>query len=351
MYPISAADSVSPAIQRTRDFLFRPFRWGTYLKLGLVAIITEGLGANLHTQANSNHSSGHGPMIYSPSDIKPEWIAGIVFALLLAMVVSIIVFYLITRLRFAFFHCLTHNIREIGPGWRLYGSQALRFFGLNLAVGFGFLVLVVLIAIPFVKGFWRLFHETAPGTMPNIGLLLALVLPLIPIILLLGLAGFLADMVLRDWMLPHYALDDASAGEAWMEVWDRVTSEKRQFIVYALLRIVLPTIAAVAMFMVLLIPGIALAGAFGAFEYGIHSAFADSTGGAAVAGIALQVFFGVIAFGLALLVGICLGGPVSTGLREYALIFYGGHYRALGDLLYPPAASASLAGTGSPSVA
>jgi len=350
MYPISAADSVSPAIQRTRDFLFRPFRWGTYLKLGLVAIITEGLGANLHTQANSNHSSGHGPMIYSPY-IKPEWIAGIVFALLLAMVVSIIVFYLITRLRFAFFHCLTHNIREIGPGWRLYGSQALRFFGLNLAVGFGFLVLVVLIAIPFVKGFWRLFHETAPGTMPNIGLLLALVLPLIPIILLLGLAGFLADMVLRDWMLPHYALDDASAGEAWMEVWDRVTSEKRQFIVYALLRIVLPTIAAVAMFMVLLIPGIALAGAFGAFEYGIHSAFADSTGGAAVAGIALQVFFGVIAFGLALLVGICLGGPVSTGLREYALIFYGGHYRALGDLLYPPAASASLAGTGSPSVA
>ena len=349
MYPISAADSVSPAIQRTRDFLFRPFRWGTYLKLGLVAIITEGLGANLHTQANSNHSSGHGPMIYSPSDIKPEWIAGIVFALLLAMVVSIIVFYLITRLRFAFFHCLTHNIREIGPGWRLYGSQALRFFGLNLAVGFGFLVLVVLIAIPFVKGFWRLFHETAPGTMPNIGLLLALVLPLIPIILLLGLAGFLADMVLRDWMLPHYALDDASAGEAWMEVWDRVTSEKRQFIVYALLRIVLPTIAAVAMFMVLLIPGIALAGAFGAFEYGIHSAFADSTGGAAVAGIALQVCFGLLAFGLAVLAGICLGGPLSTGLREYALIFYGGRYQALGDILYPPAAAST--GAGSPSVA
>jgi hypothetical protein len=283
-------------------------------------------------------------MIYSPSDIKPEWIAGIVAVVLVAIVVSIVVAYLITRLRFAFFHCLTHNIKEIGPGWRLYGSQALRFFGLNIAVGFGFLVLVVLIAIPFVKGFWRLFHETAPGTMPNIGLLLALVLPLIPIILLLALAGFLADMVLRDWMLPHYALDDASAGEAWIEVWDRVTSEKRQFIVYALLRIVLPTIAAVAMFMVLLIPGIALAGAFGAFEYGIHSAFADSTGGAAVAGIALQVFFGVIAFVLALLVGICLGGPVSTGLREYALLFYGGRYQALGDLLYPPAAAPSAMG-------
>ena len=44
MHTISAADSVFPAIRRTREFLFRPFVWGTYLKLGLVAIVTEGLG-------------------------------------------------------------------------------------------------------------------------------------------------------------------------------------------------------------------------------------------------------------------------------------------------------------------
>jgi len=41
------------------------------------------------------------------------------------------------------------------------------------------------------------------------------------------------------------------------------------------------------------------------------------------------------------LAGICLGGPVSTGLREYALMFYGGRYQALGDVLYPPAAPAA----------
>jgi hypothetical protein len=26
---------------------------------------------------------------------------------------------------------------------------------------------------------------------------------------------------------------------------------------------------------------------------------------------------------------------LSTGIREYALIFYGGRYKALGDILYP----------------
>ena len=47
-------------------------------------------------------------------------------------------------------------------------------------------------------------------------------------------------------------------------------------------------------------------------------------------------FFGLLAFGLMLLASICLGGPVSTGIREYALIFYGGRYQALGEILYPP---------------
>ena len=47
MIPISAVDSVSLAIQRTREFLFRQFTWGTYLKLSLVAIITEGVWGQL----------------------------------------------------------------------------------------------------------------------------------------------------------------------------------------------------------------------------------------------------------------------------------------------------------------
>jgi hypothetical protein len=336
MRAISAVDSVSPAIQRTREFLFRPFNWGTYLKLGLVAIITEGVGSNFHSSSHGGHSLGHGPTVYSPFNLAPEWVAAIVAAVLAAVVLSIVVFYLITRLRFAFFHCLIHNTKEIRPGWRLYRAQAMRFFWLNLVAGFAFLLLVVLVALPFVAGFWRLFHETPQGSQPDLGLLLTLILPLIPIILLLVLVGVVADVVLRDWMLPHFALDNATAGEAWTRVWARIKAEKRQFIVYALLRLILPVIAMIGLFIVLLIPGLMLAGSVAAIEYGIHSVFADATGASALVGVLLEVFFGLVAFGLALLAGICLGGPVSTGIREYALIFYGGRYQALGDILYPP---------------
>ncbi|MGO9936385.1 MAG: hypothetical protein ACLPH3_01820 [Terracidiphilus sp.] len=339
MPAISAVDAVSLAVRRTRDFLFRPFSWGTYLKLGLVAIVTEGIGSNFHSSTHNNHPSAHGPMIHSPMDIPPAWIAAIVGAVLVAIVVSIVVFYLVTRLRFAFFHCLVHKTKEIGPGWRLYGAQAMRFFWLNVVVGICFLLLTVLVALPFVAGFWRLFHESQQGAHLNIGLLLSLVLPLIPIILLLALAGIVTDLILRDWMLPHFALEDATSGEAWGSVWPRIMAEKKEFFVYTLLRVVLPTIATIALFMLLIIPGLAVAGIFAAIEWGVHSAFADATGGSAIAGVLLQVFFGVLGFAFALFAGICLGGPVSTGVREYALLFYGGRYQVLGDILFPPAAN------------
>ena len=276
-------------------------------------------------------------MIYSPSHIPMVWIAASVAAVLLVIVVSLFVFYLITRLRFAFFHCLIHRTKEIRPGWHLYREPATRFFWLNVVVGFCFVALVGLLSLPFVAGFWRLFREARRAGHPDIGMVLSLVLPLIPIIIVLVLVGLVADLVLRDLMMPHYALDDATAGEAWAEVWTSIKAEHRQFLAYILLRVVLPTIAMIALFIVLLIPGAILAGAFGAIEYGVHSAFANSTGGAAVAGSMLQAFFGLVALVFMALAGICLGGPLSTGIREYALIFYGGRYPVLGNILDPPA--------------
>ncbi|MGA9585215.1 MAG: hypothetical protein WBQ95_07795 [Terracidiphilus sp.] len=339
MYAMSAADAISPAVLRTRDFLFRPFSWGTFLKLGLVALITEGQGSNFRSSTSSHggggSSSAHGPMIHSLSEIPPLWIAEGVAAILLAFVIAAAIFYLVTRLRFAFFHCLVHNTKLIRPGWELYKEQSSRFFWLNIAVAFCFLLLVGLIAIPFAAGFWRVFHDMQASGHPNIGLVIGLVLPLLPIIFLLIVTAIALDIIMRDWMLPHMALENASAGEAWNSVWARIKAEKGQFFAYALLRLILPIIASIAIFMILLIPGLVLAGAVAGVEFGLHSAFANSTGSASVAGIMLQVFFGVVAFGFAVLASICLGGPLSTAVREYAILFYGGRYPVLGDLLYP----------------
>ncbi len=44
-----------------------------------------------------------GPVINSLQDIKPEWIVMIAAVLVLVLIISIVIFYLVTRLRFAFF--------------------------------------------------------------------------------------------------------------------------------------------------------------------------------------------------------------------------------------------------------
>jgi hypothetical protein len=339
----SAADAISPAVYRTRQFLFAPpFRWSTFLKLCLVAAITEGVGTNLRSSLDKSHTAtttttGHPGVIGNPfSHLSPEIITALVAGFIAVMVIGLLLAYLVTRLRFAYFHCLVHNTRELKPGWYLYRDQAFRFFLMNLAVGVGFLVVLALVAIPFAAGFWRVYQQVQAEGHPDWGLVISLILPLIPIAITIAVAALLVDIGLRDWMLPHYALENATAGQAWHAVWSRIRQEKMQFFFYAILRVIGPIAASIALFLLLIIPSLISLGAVGAAEWGIHSAFAGSSGASSVAGIMLEGFVGLLAFAFAVVVGISLGGPLSTGIREYALLFYAGRYQALASLMFAP---------------
>ena len=65
-----------------------PFSWGTYLKLGLVAIITEGSAYNFLLLRGGGGEHSRGPVLPAPMDIPPVRIAAMVAALLLAALVS-----------------------------------------------------------------------------------------------------------------------------------------------------------------------------------------------------------------------------------------------------------------------
>ncbi|HEX4067806.1 MAG TPA: hypothetical protein VHZ09_17425 [Acidobacteriaceae bacterium] len=274
-------------------------------------------------------------MVRAPFHPTPAMFAAIVVGVVLLFVVGLTIFYLVTRLRFAYFHCLIHDTKEIAPGWRLYATQATRFFLLNLVVGFCFLLLVGLVAVLFGTGIWRLVQESRASGHFDVGLMLSLVLPLIPVLLLLVILAFAADVILRDFMLPHYALDDATAGAAWSAVLARISAEKGSFFGYGLLRVILPILAMIAAAMVLIVPALLSGALVAVLEIGVHAVFGNATGAASGIGILVEVLIGLIALAVALFVGLCVGGPLSTAIREYALLFYGGRYPRLGDLLSP----------------
>jgi hypothetical protein len=124
--------------------------------------------------------------------------------------------------------------------------------------------------------------------------------------------------------------------EAWAAARGRIEAEKGRFFVYLLLRLLLPLVAGIALFLVLAIPLLIVFGIVAVAAVGFHALLADATGVGAVIRVVCEVLAGIVGAGLGLLVAFSLGGPIATWIRNYALLFYGGRYQALGDLLDPP---------------
>ena len=338
MYVLSATEAISPALNRTRDFLFRPFRWGNYLKFCAVAVLTEGTWANLKGNGGGAPPQGAGsPGI--PLNIDPGMIAALIACAILVVVLGIALMYVVVRLRFALFHSLLHRSRELTPGWHLYREQAMRFFVLSIVVAVGLLAVAAVALAPFVPGFIRVFRESKAAGHLIFGDFLPLILQLAPVVMLLVLACVVVDVVMRDFMLPHMALENATAGEAWSAVLERVMEEKGSFFLYAVLRVMLPFAATIALTIVLIFPAILLFGIPGVLFALVHAAQVHSTGAAWLVMVLLEVALGILMVAIGLLMAICFGGPVSVAIRNYALVFYGGRYELLGTVLAPTQAA------------
>lgn len=351
MITFSATEALTPAIERTKRLLFSPFRWQTYLKLCAVAVFTEGFGGNFNF-SSSSHSTAS-PQATSPSaaatsfssfSLSPHLIALIVGVTLASLVVGFALFYLITRLRFALFYCLAYQVKEIRPGWRLYREPANRFFWLYMAVALTFMVLIVLSVAPFVFGFYRIYQQTHAGGHFDVLFFFSLFVPAIALLILIALVAVAIDITLRDFMLPHYALEDLSAGGAWRAVRARITAEKGAFILYAVLRIVLPIAAVFALVIVLAIPILLLLGIFVLVFAGFHVALPTAAG----LRLTVEIMLGLTAAVIGILLAISFGGPLSIWVRNFALIFYGGRYPLLGDVLFPPPPPPMFSGDGMP---
>jgi hypothetical protein len=331
MRAFSASDAVAPAIQRTKRYLFQPFDLVTYLKLSAVACISEGFSANFNFSSHMHPSTGDViPSLFSLSDVILILI-GIGFVA--AILAGIFVFYLINRLRFAYFHCLLHQTTEIRPGWILYREQAERLFEAGLIIWAILLVVATLSLAPFLLAFLRIFREVKGGGPFDFHGFLLLALPFIGVGMLLCLVAGAVDVVVHDFMLPHVALDNASFREAWRAARVRIGAEKGRFFFYFVLRLMLPV---VTMIILLISAGIPLIGAFGVLMLcaaGFRSLFDDSTLLSTVFGMFFEVLFGLVGLVVGLFVAFGLGGPVATWVRNYALLFYGGRYEALGDIL------------------
>jgi hypothetical protein len=347
MITYSAAQAVSPAIERTKEFLLRPFRWGRFLKLTLVAFLTEGgmSSCNFNSHFPAGKSGGAIPPFHLPQIPQMHWpavavVLGVVAVVALIVIpVSLLIGYLLIRLRFSYFDCVLRLQDRIGPAWRRYHRQAMRYLGMSVCLGIAFTAFLAVVGYAIYQHFRPLFQSLGSGHPPNFFDFLPLIGVVLPLFLLLAVVGALVDGALSYFVLPRMALEDASISDSLSDVWSDIQFEPGQFALFFLLRFLATLAATILSVIALVIAMVIVAIVFvliGLLLKAISGGLLFAVGIPAV--IVATVFF--------LLAVIGLGGSIGTFRRNYALMFYGGRYQPLGDVLAPPLAPQQQWGPG-----
>ena len=334
----SAAQAISPAIEITKHFLFKPFRWQTFLKLALVAMLTEGgmSSCNFNSSFPSGNTNGQKVPFHWPHlpAMHLHWpamivVVGVVAAvLLLCIPIYLLVAYLLIRLRFSYFDCLLNRQRLIAPAWRRYHRQALRYLGLNLMIGVAVWIATGGVGVAIYLHFKALFQSLLGGGQPSFSEFLPVIAVAGPFFVLLAIFGGLLDTALSNFVLPRMALDDASIQDSLEDVWIDVKAEPGQFILFVLLKFLLGVVGSICGFIAIFIPMLFLVGIGALFVIllkGISTATALALGIPAALLLVAVLFLAIIA----------LGGTIGTFRRSYAMVFYAGRYPTLGEILQP----------------
>jgi hypothetical protein len=340
MITLSAAQAISPAIERTKQFLFQPFRLGRFLKLTLVALLAEGgmssCNFNWHVPSRIPGGSDHPfhpiPPMHLPQTSWPAMVVVLVVVAIIAIIViplMILIGYLLIRLRFSFFDCVLYQQDRIAPAWRRYHRQAMRYLGLTICVSLAFWAVILAAGLAIYEHFKPLFQSIGSSHGPGFVDFLPIISLALLLVLVLGLIGVFVHTALSYFVLPHMALEDASIRDALTDVWGDIEAEPWQYLFFLLLRFLVTLAATIIGIMALVIPFVILGG-IGAVIFLILKAF--SAGVAVLLAIPAAILLGAL-FLLAL---IGVSGTIGTFRRNYALLFYGGRYPPLGAILAPP---------------
>jgi hypothetical protein len=337
-YP-SAFQLISPAFERTKQFLFKPFRMGRFLKLTLVALLTEGGSAGISSGGNfpsSMHPGSSAPQNLPHIDwpALTHWATHLALigavVLLITLPIGLLVSYLLIRLRFSYFDCVLRQQDQISPAWGIYHRQALRYLGLTVLVGLGFWIVLIPIGYGVYEHFKPLIQSIFSGHPPDLWDLLPIFFVIAPLIMLLALVAAIVQMVMSCFVLPRMALEDASIGDALSDVWSDMAAEPGQFLLFAFLRLVLALAGTI-------IGGIAIFFPAGIlFVLGVIFVLVVKSMSMMLAFI-LGIPLAILAIALLLGIVIAVHGTVGTFMRNYAILFYGGRYPVLGSMLPPPA--------------
>jgi hypothetical protein len=353
-------ESISPAFARTKQMLFRPFRFGLWARLAVVALITGeaggvgGGGGSIpnfnRSRGGNNHWASHfgsqwasqwsdgwvrAAHLFSASgwEETEPYIGAIVLGVVLAMAVVLLWIYSDCVYRFILLDAAISGQCRLREGWRRWREAGRRYFVWVVAFGLCALVLAGIVAgVPLLLAYRAGWFEK-PGQ--NLGGLILGGILLVSVVVALVAVLAIVDMFGRDFLVPVMAFEDVGPIEGWERLLEMMGAEKMAYTGYALMKIVLAmggaivfSIVDLIVILILLIP-LGLLGLAGYF-IGKGTGFTwDISTELLLAGLALLVLAGIL---------YVIGFVYAPGLvffQSYTLEFFAPRYEPLGSRMFP----------------
>ncbi len=340
--PVSAVDCVQPALQHTRDQLFRPFRLGQWSRLALVGFLAAELhtsGCNFngfnfpsssHPRRGNEFTSTLGPFPHFDPARIAQFAA--LFAAIVAVAIVLFIFflYLNSVFRFILFESVLKKHCSIGDGWSRWHRAGRRYFlwQIVLIVAEG-LFLGVLIGVPLALagalGWFRNAGEHLARSVLGVMFLVAL-------LLLFLLFAAVVQLLAKDFLVPIMALEDVDFADGWSRLVALMRPEPGKYAVYLLLKIVLAIAAAIVFGIVTLIPILAIVvpaalAVFAGYKAGL---------GWNVATVSVAIILGGMLMAVLVYLVALISVPATVFFPAFSIYFFASRYPRLDALLNPP---------------
>jgi len=229
--------------------LFRPFDVVRWLTIAFAAFLAGSLGGSAGGNLGRLGRFGDRDWRYRassygnvPSDLHIEaWlIAGIVAAVVVALVIGFVWLWISSRGRFIFTDCVVRNRAAIKEPWREFRREGNSYFWFSVLVAFGMLLLVgIMLVVGWVPLRTLIAHHHGDGEF---------VLPLIllcAVIVLVWLVVALFFALVSHFMVPVMYRRRCLAQEAFFDVTKLIFGNPGPFILFVLFGIALAMAVAV----------------------------------------------------------------------------------------------------------
>lgn len=263
---ISVAEPVTPAYERVKTMLFKPFDLGKWITIGFCAWLA-GLGESGGFQGGyngggGNHfNSGGDPMeqfrhfYHQARDYVTDnlyWIVPVAVTMgMVLLALWILLLWLNSRGKFMFLHCVALDRAEVREPWEKYGVSAISLFWFRLVLGLIAMALMLTQLVIVVMAVVGIELHGGFNRMDLGGVMMAAIMVLG--LIFCGVIFAIIHKFMVDFVVPIMYLRGGRCLAAWREFGGLLAAYPGQFALYILFQIVLSMAIGILVVMVILL--------------------------------------------------------------------------------------------------